>query len=281
MTTHVSPALEAAIASEREWLLEQSIPSSLSHIHKSLASMSLVEKTYAKPASGANIVSVKEGHVDLKETRLSECSGTATVSGTAVSQLSFTIANFTHLNQGKPTQFYLKKNEPIMLRQAQDAQNYARLALRKTQNMPQFGSCEEAMCYVEELLKDIQNARRILSAERNHDLMPLQSENVEKFVPSLPENLALECGLEGGSLVVRIYWLSFKRGVKSTGILDAFKRGRSAGHMLVYNGRLAEVKREITLQAPLEDAMHSLSSLDMAAAICADIIGQLHAFDSV
>ncbi|KAJ2782391.1 hypothetical protein GGI15_002924, partial [Coemansia interrupta] len=194
--------------------------------------------------------------------------------------LSFTIANFSHLNQGKPTQFYLKKNEPIMLKQAQDAQSYVRLAMRKTQDPPQFGSCDEAMCYFEELLKDIQNVRWILSAERNQDLMPLQSENVEKFVPSLPENLAIECSIEGGCLVVRIYWLSFKRGIKSTGILDAFKRGRSAGHMLVHNGRLAEVKREIVMKAPLDDVVHSISSLDMAAGICADVCGQLHAFDS-
>ncbi|KAJ1718969.1 hypothetical protein LPJ53_006178, partial [Coemansia erecta] len=225
--------------------------------------------------------SAKEAHVELKESRLSECTGTATVSGTAVSQLSFTIANFAHLNQGKPTQFYLKKNEPIMLKQAQDAQNYVRLVMRKTQSLPPFGSCDEAMCYIEELLKDIHNARQILSAERNQDLMPLQSEDVEKFVPSLPENLAIECGLEGGSLAVRIYWLSFKRGIKPTGILDAFKRGRSAGHMLVHNGRLAEVKREIVMQAPLEDAADSLSNLRIAAGICVNIIGQLHAFDSL
>ncbi|KAJ1825510.1 hypothetical protein LPJ56_002631, partial [Coemansia sp. RSA 2599] len=100
-----------------------------------------------------------------------------------------------------------------------------------------------------------------------------------KFVPALPQNLAVECSLEGEYLLVRVYWLSFKRGVKPAGILDAFKRDHSAGHMLVHNGRLAEIKREIALKAHVSEATRSLDSLKFAASICTDIIEQLHAFD--
>ncbi|KAJ2855569.1 hypothetical protein J3B02_002096 [Coemansia erecta] len=122
---------------------------------------------------------INVAHVELNEDRPSESSGTATVCGTMITQLSLTITNFSHLNQGKPTQFYLKKNEPISLTQAQDACNYARLALFKTQKVPVFESCDEAMYYIESLLKDIRSVISALSAEREQDLMPLKSEDTE------------------------------------------------------------------------------------------------------
>ncbi|KAJ2222661.1 hypothetical protein H4R99_006857 [Coemansia sp. RSA 1722] len=267
------------VENELNWLLAQSIPESIGHIHKQLLQLSLLNTKWASGTTNKDESEKRLAYVELNEDKPSESSGTATVSGTVITQLSLTIANFSHLNQGKPTQFYLKKNEPISLIQAQDAHNYARLALLKTQRPPVFESCDEAMYFTEALLKDICSVISALSAEREQDLMPLQCEDTEKFVPALPENLAVECSLEGEHLVVRVYWLSFRRGAKTAGILDAFKRDHSAGHMLVHNGRLAEIKREISLKAHVSEASRSLESLKFAASICTDIIEQLHAFD--
>ncbi|KAJ1886728.1 hypothetical protein LPJ66_009481 [Kickxella alabastrina] len=269
---------QAATERELGWLLAQSIPESVDYVHKHIAQLSLLAPTpKANGVASAN----RESQVELREDVSAEVSGSATISGALVTQLSFTTVAFGQLGQGKPVQFYLKKGEFISLRQAQDAQSYARSALRKAQNLPAFESHDEAHNYVDALLRDIQHVKGVLASEKQQGLMPLQSENTEKFVPVLPENIVVECSIEGSDFVVRVYWLNFRRGIKGASILDAFKKDQNTGHMLIHNGRLAEVKREIVLRAPLDDVACGLASLDSAAGICTDIIGQLHAFDSV
>ncbi|KAJ1961106.1 hypothetical protein GGI12_003430, partial [Dipsacomyces acuminosporus] len=184
-------------------------------------------------------------------------------------------------NQGKPTTICLKKNEILSLRQAQEAKTYAKSALYKAESVPLFGSASEALRYAQSIMRDILFAKNILAGTSQKDLLPLQAESSEKFAPTLPDNLVIECGFKGSIFIAHVYWLRFRRGVRGTGLLDAFKGDPSAGHMLVHNGRLAEVKHEVVFEASLETIKDALVLLDQAYAICTDIIGQLHAFDSI
>ncbi|KAJ2891541.1 hypothetical protein IWW38_003576 [Coemansia aciculifera] len=148
--------------------------------------------------------------------------------------------------------------------------------------MPRLDSSSAALDLVENMLGDVKRAKQILAVGTQQELMPLQSDSMDKFAPALPENLVIECKLKGGLVVVHLYFLKFRRGVKSTGgILDAFKKDSTTGHMLVYNGRLAEIKQELVFQAALSSVASDLDKLDHAAGLLVDVVGQLHAFDSM
>ncbi|KAI8320598.1 hypothetical protein GQ54DRAFT_298514 [Martensiomyces pterosporus] len=265
----------AEMHTELEWLLKDSIPESIKHIRQSLQKLSILSSKH-----GAGAARASESRLDLAAAS-SGAKGTATISGTVVTHLSLDVAISSQFNQGKTTTIYLKKNETLSLLQAQEAKSYVKSALYKAEATPLFDSCGEAMRYIEGLMRDISRAKRILAVGSQQDLLPLQPENSEKFAPALPENLVIECGLRGSVFIAHVYWLKFRRGVKSTGILDAFKKDPSAGHMLVHKGRLAEVKREIVFESPLEKVEDALSTLDRALVVCADMLGQLHAFDSM
>ncbi|KAJ1996241.1 hypothetical protein GGI25_002231 [Coemansia spiralis] len=271
------PEEQAAMERELQWLLHQNIPQSITDVHTELASVSfLSSKSGSTRQTPTQIDLVSAGrHPESK------AMGTATIVGTLVTQLSLEITISSQLNQGKPTTIYLKKNESLALRQAQDAQSYVRSAQRKARDIPRFCSSSEALCHVESVLNDIMGAKRMLAADDQHDLMPLQSENTEKFAPALPENLVIECNLKGDTFFAHVYWLKFRHSFKSTGILDAFKRDQSTGHMLVFNGRPAEVRRELLFQARVHDVQRDIEVLDRAAGLCIDVVGQLHAFDSM
>ncbi|KAJ2517721.1 hypothetical protein GGI11_003076, partial [Coemansia sp. RSA 2049] len=101
------------------------------------------------------------------------------------------------------------------------------------------------------------------------------------FAPALPENLVIECSLKKDVLVTHVYWLKFRHSFKSTGLLDAFKKEQSTGHTLVHNGRPAEIKRELVFQANIPSMRSSIELIDNAVCTCIDVIGQLHAFDSM
>ncbi|KAJ2454888.1 hypothetical protein EV183_001149 [Coemansia sp. RSA 2336] len=124
------------------------------------------------------------------------------------------------------------------------------------------------------MLSDIQQAKVMLAADAQPNLMPLNTSNAEA------KNMAVECKLKGSTFIAHVYWLKFRRDAKSTGILDAFTKEQSTGHTLVYNGRLAEVKKEVFYEADLEDLDRNLANLGRAASMCMDMVGQLHAFDS-
>ncbi|KAJ2852713.1 hypothetical protein IWW36_000070 [Coemansia brasiliensis] len=175
----------------------------------------------------------------------SEVNGTATVLGTRVTQLSLTLPLLNPSSQGISTTIYLKRGDSLALSQAQDAQSYLKSVLCK-----------------------------VLPLDTREDALAF------KFAPSLPENMVVECRLKGPTLMVHVYWLKFRRDAKSAGILDAFTKEQSTGHTLVYNGRLAEVKKEVVYEADLEDLDRNLSYLDRAAGVCIDMVGQIHAFDS-
>ncbi|KAJ2007758.1 hypothetical protein GGI04_001408, partial [Coemansia thaxteri] len=102
-----------------------------------------------------------------------------------------------------------------------------------------------------------------------------------KFAPPLHDNQVIECKLGGNMVIVHVYFLKYRRGTRNTGLLDAFKKEAVAGHMFVHNGRLAEVRQELVFQAPLKSMDHDLNCLDQATCLLVDVVGQLHAFDSL
>ncbi|KAJ2653870.1 hypothetical protein IWW40_000154 [Coemansia sp. RSA 1250] len=175
----------------------------------------------------------------------SEVSGTAAISGTQVTQLSLTLPLLNPSSQGISTTIYLKRGESLALSQAQEAQSYLKSVLCK---VPQLSTREDALAC--------------------------------KFAPPLPENMVVECKLKGSTFIAHVYWLKFRRDAKSTGILDAFTKEQSTGHTLVYNGRLAEVKKEVFYEVDLEDLDRNLTYLGRAASMCMDMVGQIHAFGS-
>ncbi|ORX74676.1 hypothetical protein DL89DRAFT_21143 [Linderina pennispora] len=211
----------------------------------------------------------------------SDAKGTATISGASVTQLSLDLSLGSQFNQGKPTTVYLKKSETLPLRQAQEARSYIKSALRKTAD-GQFDTVDEALGFFERVLDHVQRARATLALGSQQGLQPLQWENTDKFAPPLPENLVIECGLMGSVFAVHAYWLKFRRTVKNSGgILDAFKKDPTTGHMLVVNGRLAEVRREVVFEAAFAQIQEGLATLDLVAGVCIDVVGQLHSFDSM
>ncbi|KAJ1935950.1 hypothetical protein FBU59_005218 [Linderina macrospora] len=255
---------------ELRWLLDESIPESIQFIHSSLQKLSFSSEQRRNP----NTV------LELTATG-SDAKGTATISGTSVTQLSLDLSLSSQFNQGKPTTVYLKKSETLPLRQAQEAKSYIKSALHKTAG-GRFDTVDEALNFFEYILDHVQTARATLAAGSQQGLQPLQWENTDKFAPQLPENLVIECALKGSVLVAHAYWLKFRRAVKSSGgLLDAFKKDPSTGHMLVVNGRLAEVRREIVFEAAFALVQESLATLDLVASVCTDVVGQLHSFDSM
>ncbi|KAJ1718482.1 hypothetical protein LPJ61_006608, partial [Coemansia biformis] len=268
---HLEACGQESMARELQWLVEQSIPETMGHVRQSLAAISFLEsqpgRHTARASSQVSIAAEGAG-----------VSGTATVSGTAVTQLSLTVPEHGQTaHEAAKTTVYLKKGETLPLRQALDARCYARAALDRLEELQQFDSCGDALVYIEGVLGSIQDARRMLAAESRLGAAPLHTGSSEKFAPPLPQNTAVECGLDGCALVVRVYWVRPRQGIQSTGLLDAFTREQSTGQTVVHDGRLAEVAREAVLQAPLEELQRDLARLDRAAGDCIDAIGQLHA----
>ncbi|KAJ2547421.1 hypothetical protein EV175_005228 [Coemansia sp. RSA 1933] len=278
------------VQQELQWLLDQSIPGSIGEVATCLSGISFLSSKgsssgAAKHASTqVDLVSISDEHNGSSVDGSSAddtVKGTATITGTTVTQLSLSLAINSHLNQGRPTTIYLKKNESLPLRQAQDAQSYLKSAYGKSQNTPTFVSRIEALRYTEDILSKLQYVKHTLFAGGQQNLMPLQSENTEKFAPALPENMVIECRLKKDMFITHVYWLKFRHSFKSTGILDAFKKDQITGHMLIHNGRPAEVKRELVFQAQVPSMQKSVELIDRAICICIDVIGQLHAFDSM
>ncbi|PIA19639.1 hypothetical protein COEREDRAFT_5459 [Coemansia reversa NRRL 1564] len=171
---HMKDHERASMERELVWLLEQSIPESISHITQHLSEISIIKDT---PNKGSTKQSLQAG---LTANKNADISGTATVSGAVVTQLSLTLPpSYSQPAQEAAVSVYLKKGDVLPLRQAQEAQSYIKSALSKAQTAHMFGSNEEAVNVVERLLRDIQKARRILTADGCQDLMPLQSDNSE------------------------------------------------------------------------------------------------------
>ncbi|KAJ2834314.1 hypothetical protein GGI24_000464 [Coemansia furcata] len=262
---------QRAMEHELEWLLAERIPKVVSQAQNILLGISLC----LKPTGG------KDSYIHLHDTKTGEDTGEVTVSGTSVSHLSLLLPASMPA-AARRTTTRLKMDETLPLRQAQEALSYIKAAAKKAQLMPGFDSPETALNRVESMLGDVKRARQILAVGSQQELMPLQADSTEKFAPALPDNLVIECKFREGSIVVHLYFLKFRRGVKSSGgILDAFKKDSTAGHMLVHNGRLAEVKQELVFQASLSSMVSDLESLDRAANLLIDVVGQLHAFDSM
>ncbi|KAJ2518731.1 hypothetical protein H4217_003149 [Coemansia sp. RSA 1939] len=293
-TSNDALSQQQSVRQELQWLLGQSIPKSIGQIAACLSGISFLStKTNNTGAAAAAAAKHASTQVDLVSTGneykanadasgdSDAVKGTATITGTVVTQLSLRIAISSHLNQGKPMTIYLKKDESLPLRQAQDAQSYLKSALSKAQNAPAFVSAIEALRYTEDMLNSLQYVKHILVVGGQQSLMPLQSDNAEKFAPALPENLVIECSLKKDVLVTHVYWLKFRHSFKSTGLLDAFKKEQSTGHTLVHNGRPAEIKRELVFQANIPSMRSSIELIDNAVCTCIDVIGQLHAFDSM
>ncbi|KAJ2615748.1 hypothetical protein H4S08_001106 [Coemansia sp. RSA 1365] len=171
---HMKDYERASMERELVWLLEQSIPESIGHIAQHLSDISIIKNA---PNKGSTKQSLQTSLTANKDAGIS---GTATVSGAAVTQLSLTLPPFYNQpSQEASMSVYLKKGDALPLRQAQEAQSYIKSALSKAQIAHIFGSREEAATVVERLLRDIQQARRILAADGRQDLMPLQSNNAE------------------------------------------------------------------------------------------------------
>ncbi|KAJ2854239.1 hypothetical protein GGI22_004564 [Coemansia erecta] len=274
---------------ELQWLLSQSIPKSISEVATCLSGISFLSSkagssgTAKHTSTQVDLVSTLDDKKDSSDANSDgdTVKGTATITGTIVTQLSLSLAISSHLNQGKPMTIYLKKNESLPLHQAQDAQSYLRSAHRKSQSIPTFGSRIEALRYIEDILSNLQYVKHILFVGGQQNLMPLQSENTEKFAPALPENVVIECSLKKDTFVTHVYWLKFRHSFKSSGILDAFKKDQTTGHMLIHNGRPAEVKRELVFQARVPSVQRNVDLIDSAICTCIDVVGQLHAFDSI
>ncbi|KAJ2881625.1 hypothetical protein H4R27_003961 [Coemansia aciculifera] len=266
---------------ELQWLLTQRIPKVVLQAQNSLLGISLLgHKT--GPNGHTSRGTSTDSHIHLHDTKTGEDVGEVTVSGAAVTHLSLLLPVSASTQPMRRTTTRLKMDEALPLRQAQEALSFIKSATKKTRLMPRLDSSETALDYVENMLSDVKRARQILTVGSQLELMPLQSDSTEKFAPALPENLVIECKFKEGSIVVHLYFLKFRRGVKSSGgILDAFKKDTAAGHMLVHNGRLAEVKQELVFQAPLGSMASDLDSLDQAASLLIDVVGQLHAFDSM
>ncbi|KAJ2487539.1 hypothetical protein IWW37_005189 [Coemansia sp. RSA 2050] len=269
-----------AMEQELQWLLTQRIPKVAQQAQASLLGISLLG---SKTGAGSRLTSKgTKAYIHLHDAKTGEDVGEVTVSGTSVTHLSLLLPTSANTQPAGRTTTRLKMDEALALRQAQEAVSYIKAAAKKTQLMAPLSSSEAALDCVENILSDIKRARQILAAGSQQELMPLQSDNMGKFAPALPENLVIECKLRDGSIVVHLYFLKFRRGVKNSGgILDAFKRDSTAGHMLVHNGRLAEVKQELVFQAPLSSMASDLDGLDRAANLLIDVVGQLHAFDSM
>ncbi|KAJ2388992.1 hypothetical protein GGI23_005933 [Coemansia sp. RSA 2559] len=271
---------------ELQWLLSQSIPKSISEVATCLSGISFLSSkvgssgTAKHTSTQVDLVSTLDDNKDSSDANSDgdTVKGTATITGTIVTQLSLSLAISSHLNQGKPMTIYLKKNESLPLRQAQDAQSYLRSAYRKSQSIPTFGSRIEALRYIEDILSNLQYVKHILFVGGQQSLMPLQSENTEV---TLPENVVIECSLKKDTFVTHVYWLKFRHSFKSPGILDAFKKDQTTGHMLIHNGRPAEVKRELVFQARVPSVQRNVDLIDSAICTCIDVVGQLHAFDSI
>ncbi|KAJ1913976.1 hypothetical protein GGH92_002193 [Coemansia sp. RSA 2673] len=276
-TDHQVHTEKKTMEQELQWLLTQRIPKVVLQAQASLLGISLLGHK-AGTGRGAST----DPYIHLHDTRTGEDVGEVSVSGASVAHLSLLLPVSTNTQPTRRTTTRLKKDETLPLRQAQEALSFIKSATKKTRLMPRLDSKETALDYVENMLSDVKRARQILTIGSQLELMPLQSDSTEKFAPALPENLVIECKFKEGSIVVHLYFLKFRRGVKSSGgILDAFKKDTTAGHMLVHNGRLAEVKQELIFQAPLSIMASDLDSLDQAANLLIDVVGQLHAFDSM
>ncbi|KAJ2744686.1 hypothetical protein GGI20_002783 [Coemansia sp. BCRC 34301] len=224
---------------ELQWLLTQRIPKVISSVQSSLLSISLLS---SKHGTGGPTSLSSDSYIHLHDTKTGEDVGEITVSGAYVTHLSLLLPIGANTQLTRRTTTRLKMDESLPLRQAQEAQSYIKSAAKKAQLMSRLDSSSAALDVVESLLSDIKEAKQILTSGRQQELMPLQSDGIEKFAPALPENLVIECKLRGRSVVVHLYFLKFRRGVKSAGgILDAFKKDSTTGHMLVHNGRLAEL----------------------------------------
>ncbi|KAJ2017159.1 hypothetical protein GGI06_002956 [Coemansia sp. S85] len=268
-----------AMEQELQWLLTQRIPKVALQAQSSLLESSLLGP---KTGTGGQANKGAKSYIHLHDAKTGEDVGEVTVSGTSVTHLSLLLPASANTQPMRRTTTRLKMDETLPLRQAQEAVSYIKSAAKKTRLMPPLSSSEEALDCVENILSDVKRARQILAVGSQQELMPLQADSVDKFAPALPENLVIECKFKDGSIVVHLYFLKFRRGVKNSGgILDAFKKDSTAGHMLVHNGRLAEVKQELLFQAPLSSMASDLNSLDRAASLLIDIVGQLHAFDSM
>ncbi|KAJ2697310.1 hypothetical protein H4R19_005673, partial [Coemansia spiralis] len=246
-----------AMAQELRWLVEQSIPETISYARQRLAATSLLASTKqaAGAASQVSMAAEREG-----------VSATATVAGAAVTQLSLTVPA---PDAAKAT-VYLKKNETLPLRQAQSAHSYARTALERAGESRQFDTCDDALAHIEHILGDIQNAKQMLAAETQFGAPVLYTGGSEKFAPALPQNMAIECSMDGCVLVLRVYWLRARQSAQSAGLLDALTREQATVQTLVCNGRTADVTQVEVLQAPLERLQEDLVMLDQAAGACID-----------
>ncbi|KAJ2459393.1 hypothetical protein GGF42_001491 [Coemansia sp. RSA 2424] len=271
-----------AMEQELQWLLTQRIPEVISSAQSSLMLVSLQSPKSGTGGQNSSSALSTDSQIHLHDTKTGEDVGEITVSGAAVTHLSLLLPIGANTQPTRRTTTRLKKDETLPLRQAEEAQSYIRSAVKKARLVPQLDSSSEALDLVENILGDIKRAWQILAIGSQQELMPLQSNSIEKFAPALPENLVIECRLKDGSIVVHLYFLKFRRAVKSAGgILDAFKKDSTAGHMLVHNGRLAEVKQELVFQASLSSVAHDLDKLDHAASLLIDVVGQLRAFDSI
>ncbi|KAJ2296223.1 hypothetical protein IWW55_005179 [Coemansia sp. RSA 2706] len=105
-----------------------------------------------------------------------EIRGTAAVSGISVTQLSLTLP---HSQSGQTTTTHLRKGESLVLQQAQESLNFIKSVLRRLQSNVCFDSRETALVFMERILGDIQQAKAILAADDQQNLMPLQTGTTE------------------------------------------------------------------------------------------------------
>ncbi|KAJ1751612.1 hypothetical protein LPJ79_001881 [Coemansia sp. RSA 1821] len=152
---------------ELKWLLETSIPETIQLVRGCLSKVTFVSH------KGMSLQAALSSKSD------SEVSGTAAISGTQVTQLSLTLPLLNPSSQGISTTIYLKRGESLALSQAQEAQSYLKSVLCK---VPQLSTREDALACVQIMLSDIQQAKSILAADAQQNLMPLNTSNSEASI---------------------------------------------------------------------------------------------------
>ncbi|CAG8715003.1 16442_t:CDS:2, partial [Dentiscutata heterogama] len=168
---------------------------------------------------------------------------------------------FTNYNRGNLIKLTVNPKKPYFIEQLIDAQNYITLALDTLECSNNLLTKEKSYELLDTVLKNISNARFILTCANEEKLFPYKICDPQMFSSKLPEDLVIQFHVEGSCIVVSVYALQFHSSAPQQKQGNILGSSKSSLKVCQYKDKYASVLNEIvvkSLDPKLEKVMECL-----------------------
>ncbi|KAF0457791.1 rave complex subunit rav2 [Gigaspora margarita] len=249
---------EAVLKKELEWLLDTQLPNALYNIKKILKKCETIMKSPEHDDSfGTSTLAISSNNSDVLK-------GFVTLDGSDIIKGELQV-KFSNYNRGNLLKLTVNPKKPYFLEQLIDAQNHITLALDALECSNNLLTKERSYELLDTVLKNISNARFILTCANEEKLFPYKICDPQMFSSKLPEDLAVQFHIEGSYIVVSVYALQYHSSAPQQKHGNILGSSKSPLKVCQYKDKYVSVLNEIvvkSLDPKLESVMECLKKLE-------------------